>query len=128
VREPGSEGAVNRVDPERLDLDPERLRKLARRRWDWIILAVLARRSPRRRTELSQKVRDQDGRHIADGILSVALKRLVDEGLVDRNVKKEPKQGIVAEYSITPNGKCLLGHLCRISEILAAGHDPSNQT
>jgi DNA-binding HxlR family transcriptional regulator len=99
----------------RLNLDGLReLAEIVRHRWDPIILALLSER-PRRRRELSQQVRDQRGEHISDGVLSDALNRLQDEGLII----KEKSGANHAVYRATPAALGKVGRLQRISELAA---------
>src|SRR3954453_7643891 len=87
------------MDEDELQLDA--LRTVLRHRWDLTIIALLVE-SPRRRRDLTQQVRDERGEHIADGVLSDVLRRLVDQGLI----KKSRPASNQAVYRAT-----FLGHL-----------------
>jgi DNA-binding PadR family transcriptional regulator len=97
------------------------LRELAvifRHRWDPIILGLLSE-GPRRRRDLTQEVRDQDGEHISDGVLSETLTRLQDEGLIT----KEKAGANHAVYRATPAAQRKVERLRQISEFAAATRD-----
>ena len=52
-------------------------------RWDRIVLGLLVD-GTRRRRDLNQLVRDDDGVQVSEGVLSAVLSRLEDEGLVEK--------------------------------------------
>ncbi len=99
------------IDLHRLD----ELAALLRHRWDPIILGLLAKQ-PRRYRDLVQQTNDKSGRHIADGVLSQALQRLIGEGLA----VKESSDGLVL-YRITPAGSRALARLQRVIETATEG-------
>lgn len=100
----------------RLNLDGLReLVEIFRHRWDPIILVLLAER-PRRRRELTQEVRDNRGEHISDGVLSEALDRLQDDGLIAKD--KRGANHVV--YRATSAALGRVARLQRISEFAAA--------
>jgi len=101
------------VDEDELQLDA--LRNLLRHRWDLTIIALLAE-SPRRRRDLTQQVRDERGEHIADGVLSDVLRRLVDQGLIKKN-RPASNQAV---YRATMLGHFLVARVRRIGLLLPA--------
>ncbi len=86
-----------------------------RHRWDPIILVLLAEH-PRRRKELTQEVRNNRGEHISDGVLSKALDRLRDEGLII----KEKRRANHVVYRASPAALGRVEWLQRVSEFAAA--------
>jgi DNA-binding HxlR family transcriptional regulator len=99
-----------------LNLDGLReLVDIFRHRWDPIILVLLGEH-PRRRKELTQEVCDNRGEHISDGVLSEALDRLQDEGLI---MKKKLRANHVV-YQATPAALGRVEWLQRVSEFAAA--------
>lgn len=83
-------------------------------RWDRIILSLLVD-GARRRRDLTQLVRDDDGDHISDGVLSEALSRLEDEGLIEKT-----KTGANhAVYSATEEARRKIEQLRLIDEFAA---------
>ncbi len=87
-------------------------------RWDSIILGLLVE-GPKRRRDLSQQVRDEDGEHISDGVLSETLNRLQDEGLIT----KEKPEVNHAVYRATPAAHRKIERLRQISEFAAGIQD-----
>jgi DNA-binding HxlR family transcriptional regulator len=99
-------------------LNLDGLRELAvifRHRWDPIILGLLSD-GPIRRRDLTQEVRDQDGEHISDGVLSETLTRLQDEGLIT----KDKTSANHAIYRATPAARRKIERLRQINEFAEA--------
>jgi DNA-binding HxlR family transcriptional regulator len=101
---------------------------LIKHRWDLMILALLSER-PRRRVELTQQVVDEAGTHISDGVLSEALQRLQDEGLVTKH-KTGPHH---ADYHATPLALRKIERLRMINTFVAGNmsdhgeHEPADR-
>jgi DNA-binding HxlR family transcriptional regulator len=98
---------VTGIDRRRLD----ELAALLRHRWDPIILDLLIKH-PRRYRDLVQQASDKSGEHIAEGVLSLTLLRLTDEGLVT----KETSTGGTL-YRATPAGSRAMARLQRVIDI-----------
>ncbi len=94
-------------------------------RWDRIILDLLVD-GARRRRDLTQLVRNEDGDHISDGVLSEALSRLEDEGLIEKT-----KTGANhAVYGATEEARRKIEQLRQIDAFAAAlrGNDTGDST
>jgi DNA-binding HxlR family transcriptional regulator len=85
-----------------------------RHRWDPFILVLLAER-PRRYRELANEVRDWSGAVISDGVLSAALARLAEEGLL---LKLHSGPGH-ALYAATGRGRQKVERLRRLCDVAA---------
>ena len=84
-------------------------------RWDRVVLSLLIA-TARRRRDLVQLVRNDDGEHISDAVLTEALRRLERQGLVEHT-----KTGAQhAMYNATDEGRRNVEHLRQIDEFAAA--------
>jgi DNA-binding HxlR family transcriptional regulator len=94
-------------------------------RWDRIILGLLVDGAMRRR-DLTQLVRNDDGDHISDGVLSEALNRLEDEGLIEKTKTGANR----AVYSATEEARRKIEQLRQIDEFAATlrGNDTDDST